>query len=166
MIQINKKKKKKKKIIKNIYFVLYAVHINLTFFHFFHFYLFVFFFFCTTDQQAIDAREFDVTTDALSHLGFGNSAQQNIFKVLAGILSMVSVFLEMNHCYRLYSYISLLIYFSTHISLPMLGFSPTLSNLLFFSTSFLSQHNREILILCLKIPQVMLSLINLCMENI
>ena len=118
-------------------------------------------FFCTTDQQAIDAREFDVTTDALSHLGFGNSAQQNIFKVLAGILSMVSVFLEMNHCCRLCSYISLLI-----ISLPMLGFSPILSNLLFFSTSFLSQHNREILILCLKIPQVMLSLINLCMENI
>jgi len=43
------------------------------------------------DQQAIDAREFDVTTDALSHLGFGNSAQQNIFKVLAGILSMGNI---------------------------------------------------------------------------
>jgi len=40
------------------------------------------------NHTAVDAREFDVTTDAMQHLGFGNKAQQHIFKVLAGILSM------------------------------------------------------------------------------
>jgi myosin heavy subunit len=43
------------------------------------------------DRTAIDAREFDVTTDAMQHLGFGNKAQQAIFKVLAGILSIGNI---------------------------------------------------------------------------
>jgi myosin heavy subunit len=42
-------------------------------------------------QRAQDARDFDITTDALGHLGFGASTQVEIFRVLAGILSLGNV---------------------------------------------------------------------------
>ena len=42
-------------------------------------------------QLAQDAREFDITTDALGHLGFGAKTQDEIFRVLAGILSLGNV---------------------------------------------------------------------------
>lgn len=42
-------------------------------------------------QRAQDARDFDITVDALSHLGFGARTQDEIFRTLAGILSLGNV---------------------------------------------------------------------------